>query len=340
VKQLAQLCGVSTATISRALNGLPGVGTETRERVLRLAAELDYVPSAAARTLVTKRSHLLGVVLDTGEGHPDLQHPFFQEALAGFKRHASDEGFDLMLFSSSRGAAHTRSLLSRCRQHHVDGLVLVAVDSSSDELAKVESADLPCVALDIDFAGVRTAHVASDNVGGAALAVRHLHSLGHMQIGTISIPQRRKPGRERLSGYRQELERLGLPFRAEYVVEGDEYYESGIVAMSRLLELTDPPTGVFVATDLMAAGALRGALEAGARVPDAVSIVGFDDIPLASLTHPLLTTIRQNAFGLGTAAARALIDLLNDPEAEPTSTVLPVELIVRGTSGGRSAVAA
>jgi LacI family transcriptional regulator len=334
LKELAKVSGVSVATVSRALNGRPGVSDATRDRLRALADELDYVPSAAAQTLVTSRSHLVGVVLDTGADHPDLQHPFFQSVLAGLRRCMADNGFDLMLFATDLRGDDTQSLLSRCRRYQVDGLVLVAVDTRGPEFEKVERSSLPCVTVDLDFAGIRTADVASDNVEGAALAVQHLAALGHTKIATIAVPTRLKPGRERLVGYREALNRLGLEYRADYVVPGDGYPRSGASATKHLLELQPRPTAIFVGADLMAIGALQATAQLGVRVPDDVAIVGFDDIPLATLTQPPLSTVRQDAIGLGVAAARALMNLLGEASATQTKILLPVELVVRETCGG------
>jgi LacI family transcriptional regulator len=276
---------------------------------------------------------LVGVVLDTGMGHPDLQHPFFQSVLAGLRSRLGEEGFDLMLLATGHGGKSARSsLLGRCRHYRMDGLVLVAVDTRGAELEKVARSDVPCVTVDLDLSGSRTVDVASDNVGGAALAVRHLHSLGHERIGLIAVPRGIKPGRERLEGYQQELRRLCIPYRPEYVVDGDGYPDSGGRCLELLLSRRRPPSAVFVAADLMAAGALRAASQLGVRVPEDVAIVGFDDIPLAALTQPPLTTIRQDAVGLGVAAADALLDLLH-PGPPSTGLRLPVELVVRETCG-------
>jgi LacI family transcriptional regulator len=280
---------------------------------------------------------LIGVVLFTGSEHPDIGHPFFQDVLVGLKHGIGERGFDVLLFAteqphSSGGGAH--SYLRRARHHRVDGVVLMGVDRDDPEVARLLDSKIPLIAVDLDVRGERASHVASDNVGGARLAVRHLHGLGHGRIATIAGPLDSKPGADRLLGFRAELQALGLPARPEYEQVGDFYTESGKAAMRTLLELKEPPTAVFAAADLMAVGAIQAATEAGLRVPQDLAVVGFDDIQLAPLLSPPLTTIRQDRLGLGLAAARALVEQIENPDIVPPVLTLPVELVVRASCGG------
>jgi LacI family transcriptional regulator len=330
IRELARLSGVSVGTVSRALNGYTDVSDETRERVIRLAAELDYTPTAAARTLVTQRSHVIGVFLETGEGHPDLQHPFFHEVLVGLKDCIGAAGYDLLLFASSRpgNGYGDHSYLKRCRHHNVDGAVLMGVDADDPEVRRLLRSELPCVGVDVELEGACTAYVMSDNAIGAAAAVRHLHGLGHRRIATITGLLDKKPGIDRLRGYRDACQALGLGFRDEYVAYGDFYFEAGQEAARRLLALDEPPTAIFAASDMMAIGAVRAAFEAGLTVPDDLSVVGFDDMQIAEHVHPPLTTVAQDKAGLGVAAARALLRQVDGADGAETVT-LPVELVVR-----------
>jgi LacI family transcriptional regulator, galactose operon repressor len=261
ITELARASGVSVGTVSRALNGYADVRPETRERIVRLAHELDYTPGAAARSLVTQRSHVIGVVLDTGEGHPDLQHPFFHEVLVGIKNHIGPSGFDLLLFASERpgNGYGPHSYLKRCRHHNVDGVVLMGVDAEDPEVQRVVRSDLPAVGVDVELVARSSTYVMSDNLRGACLAVEHLHRLGHRRIATITGLLDKRPGADRLRGYRSAIQDLGLAYRDEYVTYGDFYTESGRHAMHRLLGLPDPPTAVFAASDMMALGAIRAA---------------------------------------------------------------------------------
>jgi LacI family transcriptional regulator len=330
------LSGVSVATVSRVFNGYDDVSASTRQRVLAAAKELDYAPSAAARTLVRRRSQLVGVVLFTGREHPDIGHPFFQEVLVGFKRGIGALGFDVLLFAteqpdSSDGRPH--SYVRRARHHHVDGVVLMGVSRQDPEVEKLLEGDTPLIGVDLEIVGDRASYVTSDNVHGARQAVRHLHSLGHTRIATITGLEPTKPAQDRLLGYRAELQALGLEPRAGYEQPGDFYSESGEAAMRALLELSEPPTAVFAASDMMAIGAIRAAQAAGLSVPGDVAFVGFDDIDIAPLLNPTLTTVRQDKVGLGLTAARAIVDLIENPDGTPPARTLPVELVVRSSCG-------
>jgi LacI family transcriptional regulator len=325
--------------VSRVFNDYADVSDETRERVLKVARELDYTPSAAARSLVKQRSQVIGVLLETGEGHPDLQHPFFQEVLVGLKRRLGKAGYDLLLFATEiPGNGYTdHSVLRRARHHGVDGVVVMGVDAQSPEIQQLGRSPIPCVAVDLDLIGRRTGHVISDNVGGARLAVRHLHEQGHERIAIVTGMLSTRPGADRLLGYRAELEALGLPYRDDYVQDGDFYFESGYAGMRALLDLETPPTAVFAAGDLMAAGCVRAAEERGLRIPRDIALVGFDDIPLASMMQPALTTVRQDKVGLGATAADGLLRMIEEADAVPPIETLPVELVVRESSGARNA---
>src|SRR6478609_11702241 len=257
IRQLARLSGVSIGTVSRALNGYSDVNPDTRERIVRLAQELDYTPAAAARSLVTQRSHLIGLFLETGEGHPDLQHPFFHEVLGALKGRIGAAGYDLLLFASERpgNGYGPHSYLKRASHHAVEAVAMMGVDPSDDEVRRLVRSDLPCVGVDVDLEGPATRTVMSDNVAGARTAVEHLHALGHRRIATITGMLESRPGMDRLRGYRAAVQALGLAYRDEYVAYGDFYAESGREATERLLALPDRPTAIFAAADLMAIGA-------------------------------------------------------------------------------------
>jgi LacI family transcriptional regulator len=328
IHELARLSGVSPSTVSRVFNGYTDVSETTRERVLAVARELDYTPSAAARSLVRQRSQLVGVILFS-------QHPFFQDVLDGLKNAVGRAGYDMLVFAAEDGPgdAGPTTYARRVRHHGVDGVVLMGGGVPDREAEKVGSLGIPVMAIDLETEGPRAGYVMSDNVEGARIAVRHLHALGHTRIATIAGLQDTLAGADRLRGYRQELEALGLPYRPQYVLDGDFYAESGRRSMNVLLSLSEPPTAVFVAADLMAVGALQAVREAGLRVPEDVAIVGFDDLQFAALVTPALTTVRQDKAGLGTAAAAALVTMIEEPLTAAPIVTVPVELVTRASCG-------
>ena len=323
IKELARVSGVSVGTVSRALNGYTDVRPETRERIMRLARELDYTPAAAARSLVTQRSHIIGVFMETGEGHPDLQHPFFHEVLGGLKQRVGAAGFDLLLFASERpgNGYGPHSYLKRARHHSVDGCALIGLEPDDAEVRRLARADIPLVAIDMDLEGEAVEVVMSDNEGGAATAVRHLHDTRappdrHDHRHARLAPGRRPPARlprggpGRRARLPRRLRRLRRLLRRER--EGGR--------PSACSALAEPPTAIFAASDLMAIGAIRAAAEVGLRVPEDLSIVGFDDIQLAPHVNPPLTTMRQDKLGLGFAAGDALVArVAGDPRSPPAA---------------------
>jgi LacI family transcriptional regulator len=338
IRELARLSGVSIGTVSRALNGYPDVGPDTRERILLLAEELDYTPTAAARTLVTQRSHVVGVFLETGRDHPHIQHPFFHEVLAGLKERLGAAGYDLLLFASEHpgNGFGPHSYLKRCRHHHVDGAILMGLTADDVEVQRLGRSSLPCVSVDVELEGDDTSWVCSDSGQGARLAVRHLRDLGHKRIAHIAGPLETTPALDRLRGFQRSMQGLGLSYFDELVVYGDYYYDSGREAMERLLSLEQPPTAVFAASDMMAMGAMRAVQAAGLSVPQDVAVVGFDDIQVAAVAHPPLTTIRQEKAELGALAAETLLRRMEPGGSADieTNLTLPVTLVARQSTLG------
>lgn len=334
IRELARLADVSVATVSRVFNNPEVVSQETREHVLRVAARVGYQPNESARTLATKKSYMIGLIWDTDHRRPGWRHPFLQEILIGLKTALSERGYHLLLLATSeREESDKDAYLRAVKRHNLDGVVFIDNGTRDPALDVLAASGVPCVSLDRPVSGPRTTYVTSDNVGGARSAVARLYARGCRTIATITGPMRTRPGTERLDGYRAELAALGLPYRPELVVEGDFYLAGGYAGMRRLLDLPQRPDGVFVAGDEMAVGALRAITEAGLAVPTDVALVGFDDIELAALVPPGITTIAQDKAGFGTAAATALVAMIDGSAQEaPPPTVLPTTVIPRGTA--------
>lgn len=334
IRELARRSGVSVATVSRVFNTPEVVSRHTRQRILDLAVEIGYLPNESARTLATKKSHMVGLVWDTDHRRPGWRHPFLQEILVALKTALSGHGLNLLMLAShdAAGPDDEQRYVRAARRHNLDGAVIIDNGTRDPAVLALGDAQVPCVALDLRVVGPTSTYVTSDNAGGAALAVRHLVERGHRRIATVTGPLRTWPGAERLAGFRAALAEAGLPLADGHVVEGDFYLDGGHVAMSRLLALDDRPTAVFVAGDEMAIGAIRAAHEAGLRIPDDIAVVGFDDIDVAALIPPGLTTIAQDKAGFGTAAAEALIAMLHGGGNPPDPTELPTTLVVRGST--------
>lgn len=333
IRDLAKRAGVSVATVSRVLNNYPDVSEETKSRVLSLVQELNYRPSAAARSLVTRRSNVIGVFFLQDHINTMMLHPFFQEVIVGFKRAVGTKGFDLLFFTSQRPGDQHFSYLRRCRHHQVDGVVLMGIDRHDQGMAELAGSGIPCMSVDTDLLGKRAGYVISDNRGGAQTAVRHLVSLEHRRIALINGIPYSRVGHDRAVGYREALEGAGLPYRSDYVLENDFTWEHGYSAMQQLLDLPEPPTAIFATADLMAMGAIKAVHERGLRVPQDIAIVGFDDIQVASMVHPALTTIRQQKEELGRIAGEALVRLIEEQDLTPPLITLPTELVIRESCG-------
>jgi LacI family transcriptional regulator len=257
-------------------------------------------------------------------------HPWLDALLDGAKSRAKSDGCDLLLLMGAGPDAFVR----RCEQNGVGGVVYHAFASDDPRIRALLVAGVPCVAVDAEGSAPRLGRVSSGNAAATALAVRHLHRLGRRRIATLTgSGGSGTSGEQRLLGYRQGLEDVGLPFRSDYVAEGDFLHRSGLAAMKRLLSLSDPPDAVVSASDTMAIGAIAAIERAGLRVPEDVAVIGFDDIEEARLLSPQLTTLRQDVRALGVAAIEALLRMMSDPEQESPNLILPCELIVRESCG-------
>jgi len=333
IRELADQAGVSVMTVTRILGGDAGIDAETRERVLKLVRELEVTSDLSTAAVTDMPSQVIGVILDTS-GHVDLHHPVFGDVLDGLKEVIAESGYDMLFFTGGTpsGSIRTYDYLERCRRHHVDGMILMGVGRSFPEIQKLVRSEVPCVGVELDLTGPKTGYVMSDSVEGARMAIRHLYEQGRRKIATITGMTYTRPGRDRLTGYRDQIEELGLSQHSEYVQGGDFYEPSGFTAMERLIALDDPPDAVFCASDMMAVGAIGAAKAAGVKIPEDIAVVGFDDAPFAALFSPAITTIRQDKIGLGRSAGDQLMALIDDPKATPPKIMLPVVLVVRESS--------
>ena len=326
---VAARAGVSRTTVSFVLNDRPGahISPATRERVLAAAAELGYQPHASARGLAAGRTHTLGLVLRQSPEQV-AEDALLAETLRGLSTAARAERYRVLVepFAPSDGAYG--DLL---RSHRTDGLVISGPRSDDDELARLAAAGAPVI-IQGSLPSVDLPSVDVDNRSAARLAVEHLIGLGHRVIGCITnAPLTYTAAAERLDGYRAALAEAGLPAGPELVAEAAFDAASGRRAMSSLLAV-DGLTAVFVASDVVAFGAIAAIREAGLRAPADISVVGFDDIPLSRFFDPPLTTTQLPAFDLGRAAGAALLDRIHGRPVV-ARTVLPTELVIRSSTG-------
>jgi DNA-binding LacI/PurR family transcriptional regulator len=324
LEKVALRAGVSRATVSRVVNGSTTVAPEIRDSVLRAVQELGYVPNHAARSLVTQRTNSIALVLPEPSTRVFSDDQFFPGIIRGVSQELEVAEKQLVLMMASSAASHDR-IEQYAMAGHVDGVMVASVHGADPLPATLTRMGVPVVCNGRPLGHSTVPYVDVDSVGGAAAAVRHLVNAGRQRIATIAGPQDMVAGIDRLAGYRTELSGSS---RRSIVAVGDFTRESGAVAMRQLLEDDPRLDAVFVASDLMAHGALRTLREAGRRVPDDVAVVGFDDIELAQYTEPPLTTVRQPIVDLGRELVRQLLRLAGGEDIEPF-VVLPTEMVVR-----------
>jgi LacI family transcriptional regulator len=332
-RQIAEEAGVSRTTVSLVLNDVPGVrvSPETRQRILKVAHRLNYYPDAAARTLVSGRTSTIGFVLCQS---PDriFADAFLPEVLSGVGDALQKNGFRVLIHSVEDVSA-PEAYIGLVREKQTDGIILSGPRSDDRQLLQLKAEGFPVVLLgQLPGSGIPFADV--DNVGAAKQAVEHLIGLGHRRMGMITnAPLAYTAARDRLTGYRLALDEAGLGYAEELVRTGDFREESGHGAMNDLLDLAQPPTAVFVASDLVTFGAMMAIKQRGLTVPDDVALVGFDDVRLANYVDPPLTTVRLPAYELGYRAARLLTQLVGGGSIEEQEILLQTELVVRQSCG-------
>lgn len=324
---VARASGVSYSTVSRVVNGLPNIKPETRGRVETAMRELGYVAHLSARALATGRSNQIGLLVQ------QLEDAFFLGVIAGVDRAVMEAGYDLLLCTTHDRPEKETAYVARLTHGMVDGLLVLMPRSLPDYLDGLLATRTPFVLIDHDDGAPGCDVVNAANRGGAGAAVEHLASLGHRRIAIITGALETGSSHERIAGWRESLEAAGLPVAEELIATGDYEEARGHDAAHELLSLPDPPTSIFASNDRAALGVLQAARERGLRVPDDLSVVGFDDEPGASRTRPGLTTVRQPLRDMGATAVERLLLRMRDPDAPPRVTVLPTELIVRGSTG-------
>ena len=310
IREVSRLAGVSTATVSRVLNGTSKVAAPTRERVLQAIATLDFTPNTFARGLATNRSGGIGLTVN------EISSPYFGAVIHGVEQVVRARGMHLMVSSGNADAALERASVEFLLQRRCDGLIVQA-DALPDEVLSelVQRGDVPVVVFGRSVAEIDDACVVADNELGGTLATEHLLRYGHRHIGHITGPLSYADARDRLGGYRRALETAGIAYDERYVVEST-FREEGGHAAAHLLERAPELTAIFLANDQMAAGAIRTLREGGHAIPTDISVVGYDDVFLARYLTPTLTTVRQPLVEMGRAAADLLLARLDGEPRE------------------------
>jgi LacI family transcriptional regulator len=328
IKDVAHKVGVNPSTVSRVLNGDSNLSIreETRNRILEAIQEMGYRPDPIARSLRMKTSDAIGMLI------PDITNPFFPEIIKGAETAASEKGLSLILCNTDENSAKEKDLVRFLIDRRVDGILLFSSRLEDETLVEVEKSGIPFVLVNRGSRSNSGPHVVVDNSQGAQLAVQHLIRLGHRRIAHISGFLYTETGLERFEGYRKSLNAAGLPFVSEYMVEAGFAEQKGYTAMQKLLSVSKPPTAVFAANDLMAMGAMTAVIEKGLRIPEDLSIVGFDDIWVARRITPSLTTIRIPLNEMGYLAVQMIADKIKKNTLINERVILPPELVIRSST--------
>lgn len=328
IYDLAKITGFSITTVSKALNNYKDVSEKTRAKILKAAAEMDYLPNAHAQSLSTKKSWAIGVMFSEAN-EVGMKHPFFNGIIESFRHATEEHGYDL-IFASRNLRNRDMSYLEHFKHRAVDGIVVICSDRMDEQVQELMQSDIPIVVVDMDSANCSVVY--SDNTAGARLAVEYLYELGHRAIAHIAGDSSIDAGAARIKGYELTMHTLELPIQPGYLVNAGFFsVEEGKRAMEKLLQLPSPPTAVFVAGDQMAIGAIEAVHEHGLRVPEDISIIGYDDIEMIKYITPKLTTIRQDTDEIGEAAAELLLEQMTAKERRTERRIIPVRLIERAS---------
>ncbi|HEX4068252.1 MAG TPA: LacI family DNA-binding transcriptional regulator [Acidobacteriaceae bacterium] len=324
IREVARVAKVSTATVSRTINGSDKVTPETKARVQRAIEELGFYPNTWARALGSGRSSLYGLIIS------DITNPFFPELVKSFEDIAVQYGQEVLVANTNYDPARMKLCVSRMLQRKVDGVAIMTSEMDERLITEFRSREIPLVFLDTGTAGKLTSNIVVDYAAGVDAAVDHIVGLGHQSIAFISGPMTLRSARIRREEFAAILRRNGIG--AGMMEEGNHQVDGGHDAMARLLDRRHRPTAVLASNDMTAIGALGALHERGLRVPEDISLVGFDDIQISAFTQPALTTVRLSRDEIARVAFRALYSASKTGATGSEHTVLPV-LVVRKSTG-------
>ena len=321
IKDISKKCGVSPATVSKALNGYDDISPETVKLIRQTAKELNYMPNAAARLLKTNRSHNIGVLF-IDDSMSGLTHEYFSHILNSVKEESEVNGYDITFISNNIGK-HKMSFLQHCRYRNCDGVVIANVDFQNSEVLELVNSECPVVTIDYSFDSASS--VNSDNEDGSYWLASNMIANGHTKIAFIH-GEHTLVTQKRISGFKKAMEEHGIKTPPEYIVEAI-YHDAESVrkATAGLLDLPDPPTAIMFPDDYAFMGGQAEILERGLSIPGDISVAGYDGVNLAKILDPKLTTWEQDTDKLGRTAVDKLIDRIENPQ-----TAIPEYIVVKG----------
>lgn len=328
LSEIARIAGVSKMTVSNVINGKKGVAEETRQRIMEVIQETGYIANRSARNLASGRTRTIGLVVPKLNSNYTL---YIGEILRGAGDAADQSHWDLLVCTTSDDEEREFRRIQSLASGLADGILVLLPRAEQSYLALLQETHIPVITLDHGLIETPLPSIDVDNHTGGRLATQHLLDLGHRRIGFVGGTYSRAH-LERLAGYREVLEENGIPVDETLIAQGDYSQPSGFQAAEQLLDLTAPPTAIFALSDAMAFGIMESAGRRGLRIPDDLSVVGFDDIPMAGWVHPQLTTIRQPLYKLGETAINLIIAMTDGETLPGQRMLLPVELMVRAST--------
>lgn len=325
LRDIARVTGLSVNTISRALNGKPDVNPETRQRVEDTARQLGYVPNSIARSLVGGHSCTIGLII------ADLQNPFYSKVAQGVEEAARIEGYSTILVNTNENENDERKAVQVLRSKRVDGMLIHPTQGDSEHILQLRKDGVPFILINRHFDEVVPDYIINNNTKGAYLATRHLLELGHRNILHITGPDRISSVRERIVGFKQALSEFNVPFDPAMIIHTRLDMQSCYETTLKAFRSGCKSTALYTYSDLLAIGSLRALRELNLRVPEDISLVGYDDIDFAAFLEVPLTTVRQQMYEIGRQAVHLLIKIIHDRSYEPGKyrVVLDPELVVR-----------
>ncbi len=324
MRDVAEHAKVSVATVSRVINKSGFVSPELEARVRAAMASLNYQPSALARGLRRQETQTVGLLV------PQLDHPFFSGLAYAIEKACFEADYRTFVCSAEENPAKEDAYIAMLMRQRVDGVILVPTGHTTAGVQALVQRGVPVVLVDRDLAGLDISRVLSDNYQGAYDGIRYLLELGHRRIGVVGGPGYSHPMKQRIRGLTQALADANrAPDPALTIVDEGQQFELGYSAARKMLQRTPRPTAIFALTDVMAVGVLHATAELGLAVPDDLSVMGFDDIPLAAYSIPGLTTVAQPIYQMGAAAVDVLLRHIRDADAETERIVLETRLVIR-----------
>lgn len=325
IKDVAKAAGVSPSTVSRALHDNPRISEEMRKQIKKIAQEMDFHPNQMARSLVSRRSHIIGVVF-SGEGGDNLNHSFYPSVLQGLGHVAGARRYHILLGTGTEGDSTQEAVRQLTDSGYAEGLIVLA----AEDVPADDAAGLPVVTLGHPINAENAYYVDNDNVAAGKAAAQYLISRGHRRIALLGYDKQFMVTVDRRKGYQQALEEAGLPFRREDVVSSRYLYNTTDEGqLRRLFEGSDRPTGVVCLDDAQAITLCHMLSDMGLTVPDDVSLISFNDTPAGRINNPPLTSINVDPYQLGQKAMELVIQLVKHPDTPPTGEIVPFSIVER-----------